>query len=199
MYSNPNELIYMIRMHDSYAQDAIIRENVSIIKKIVGTYLNAYPQLRMYGDDLCQEAMIIIPYAVDRYRDDKNAGFMTFLNLLIHRRAYNCIKQYFRHIMRITPYECLLDYDESDESGGGIPVAQKNKMLEPEYYTEYRLAKERFDRAYSRLTAEEKKIFEVSSAAESHTAAAADLTLPRRTYYNKMAKIRRKLVSAVCD
>ena len=85
-----------------------------------------------------------------------------------------------------------------DESYEPVFISSgRSRMMEPEYYTGYQLAKERYEKAVQALPEEDRKLIHAYQVCDSVKDAAKKLNMPLRRYYNRTARIRRKLTDAV--
>lgn len=194
---NPYELLYMLRMDDRRAQELIYREYIGMVRSVAAALTASFPVAKPYREDIIQEGSLMILAAADRYREDRDAGFSTFLNVLIHRRISNAIRSISRkypngHNDMLELSSDLFDCGVLEEA-----VPQTNRMFEPEYYTEYQLAKERYDKAVEKLSAEERKILNVCVTESDKKRSAEKLHMNQRLYYNASARIRRKIITEV--
>ena len=197
MPSNPYELLYMIRTDDRSAHDLMYRENIGLIYSITGDILESYPVLKPYLEDIVQEAVTMIPVAEDRYREDREAGFPTFFNVLLRRKIMNVVRSLMLKKMMLISETVQLGIRQ-DESYEPVFISScRSRMMEPEYYTGYQLAKERYEKAVQALPEEDRKLIHAYQVCDSVKDAAKKLNMPLRRYYNRTARIRRKLTDAV--
>ncbi|MGM9942381.1 MAG: sigma-70 family RNA polymerase sigma factor, partial [Bulleidia sp.] len=155
---NVYELLYMIRTGDTRAFEMLKEECYPIIASMASQMTGKVACYGITRDDLIQEGLICIDISARSYRPDRNAGFKTFLNVMIDRK--------FKHILRNchtdkrTEEESMLSLDQYvNAKGQRIErfYAQKDKLSEPEYYLAFMEALEKLKQTIDELSEEDRE------------------------------------------
>ena len=196
---NLNELLYMSRMGDLYAQTtlfSVVKETSIIITRM---QISHHPKLSTYYEDIVQEAWITSARAIDSYREDRGASIRTFLSLVITRRITQEMVRildsdsmfqvstveyndsiYFRPL-----YSTLGDYDRN--------------MSNPVYYTNYQIAKEKLERKMNTLCVEERAVLSCWIEGYSYKEAAEKLNMDSKTFGRRKENLKKKLKGALFE
>lgn len=140
---NVYELLYMIRTGDTRAFEMLKEECFPTVRTLA---YEMTPKVEAYGialDDLMQEGLICMDLSVRCYRPDRNAGFRTFLSLMVDRRFKRILRSC--HAIKRTDEDMTLSLDQY-VTAKGVRLdkfyAQKDRLSEPEYYLAYQEALE---------------------------------------------------------
>ena len=133
MSENIYELIYMSRQGDEYSLRALFQFFQRQINTEVEMLVSKYKSLC-----LKQEALISVPKAIDSYREDKDCGIVTFVYLVIRRKIYTSMRQYFSsnriHLMNSVSFNSYIE-----ENGGSYYLTSKHTVMkDPAYITQYK-------------------------------------------------------------
>lgn len=93
---NDDEVLYLIRDSDINYNELIFKKYSCYLKKIAREYAINY---NIDFDDAYQEALLALNYAINNYSNDKNAKFITFINLCVNARLKDYVqKEVFNNI-----------------------------------------------------------------------------------------------------
>jgi len=193
---NPYELLYMSRLKDRYAFEALFNQTRGILYNVVSQSIDSYKPLTPHKEDILQEASISIWRAIETYREDKDAGFYTFFLVLARRKVWNICKHYSR---KVIPMSEMASLDEMIMEGDCLyeAVAQKDPMNDPVYAMNYRMAEERFDDLKKDLSESETDALDAWERGEPYKDGAAKRGLTQKAWDGRRFRVRRKVRKAV--
>ncbi len=193
---NPYELLYMSRLKDRYAFEALFNQTRGILYNVVSQSIDSYKPLTPHKEDILQEASISIWRAIETYREDKDAGFYTFFLVLARRKVWNICKHYSR---KVIPLSEMASLDEMIMEGDCLyeAVAQKDPMNDPVYAMNYRMAEERFDDLKKDLSESETDALDAWESGEPYKEGAAKRGLTQKAWDGRRFRVRRKVRKAV--
>ena len=193
---NPYELLYMSRLKDRYAFEALFNQTRGILYNVVSQSIDSYKPLTPHKEDILQEASISIWRAIETYREDKDAGFYTFFLVLARRKVWNICKHYSR---KVIPLSEMASLDEMIMEGDCLyeAVAQKDPMNDPVYAMNYRMAEERFDDLKKDLSESETDALDAWESGEPYKEGAAKRGLTQKAWDGRRFRVRRKVRNAV--
>ena len=194
---NTNELLYMSRMCDSYAQTALFQQFAGLLKHIVLNNLATNRKYMAYEDDIQQEAWLGLLTAIERYREDKDATFITFMCLVVRRRIWNALKTIGGQDISFQFETTNIDGTIDDSERVVDTIAQRNPMYDPEYYMHYADAEKRFIELKKKMTPWELKILEQWIKGSTYEEAAKALDLSKKSYEYYKRVLKKKIVHAV--
>ena len=194
--NNPYELLYMSRLKDRYAFEALFTQTRGILYNVVSQSIDSYKPLAPHKEDILQEASISIWRAIETYREDKDAGFYTFFLVLARRKVWNICKHYSR---KVIPLSEMASLDEMIMEGDCLyeAVAQKDPMNDPVYAMNYRMAEERFDDLKKDLSESETDALDAWESGEPYKEGAAKRGLTQKAWDGRRFRVRRKVRKAV--
>lgn len=193
---NVYELLYMSRMGDEFATEALFHRYAGFISKIVSVCIDSYKPLLHYRDDLLQEAQISLYKAVDCFRDDQKTSFKTFLAVVVKRKVWSVLRTLSREIQYTKdalPLDSMLDDDECMYS----VVPSKDKMMDPVYAMHYRIAQDNLKQTLKEMNDRERSILASYVNEESYTEAAERHGISIRSYDGRRFRLMRKVRKAV--
>lgn len=193
---NPYELLYMSRLKDRYAFEALFNQTRGILYNVVSQSIDSYKPLTPHKEDILQEASISIWRAIETYREDKDAGFYTFFLVLARRKVWNICKHYSR---KVIPLSEMASLDEMIMEGDCLyeAVAQKDPMNDPVYAMNYRMAEERFDDLKKDLSESETDALDAWESGEPYKEGAAKRGLTQKAWDGRRFRVRKKVRKAV--
>lgn len=197
MEYNPYELIYMSRMGDSIALSALFAQYQPyfiFLRNLV------VAKSRGYGgaeEEIILEMRIGLMDACERYREDRDASWRTFLTLVLKRRAANVLRRadnrdWLEHTIAFdavvkeedSPYDCF---------------AQTDPFAEPEYYLQYHEARNRLERTVQKMNEEEKNYVYLWTKNTASSEASAQMNCTAKQWYKRMEKVQRKVKKSMKD
>lgn len=195
MSENIYELVYMSRLGDEYSLKALFRFFNRQINTEVEILLAKYKSLRFYEEDLKQEALIMVPKAIEIYREDKDCGIITFVYLVIKRKIYSTMRQYFSsnriHLLNSVSFNSYIE-----ENGGSYYVSGKQTIMkDPAYIAQYKEAVQRVEQVP--LSNTEKQIFHLWVSGMSYKDASSILGMSYKTYDSHLQRIKKKVKKAI--
>ena len=93
---NDYELIYMIKESSEEALKIIIDKYDPIIKSMAFSYVKKYSIFNFDEEDLIQEGRIALCNAINKYDENKNVLFYSFLLLCVKGAMNNIVRKAFR-------------------------------------------------------------------------------------------------------
>ena len=192
-YSNPYELLYMIRTGDPYAEKELYESYKGFIIDIVDSIIHNDQRLMIYRDDLIQDGQIAMVDAVDYYREDRDAGFNTFLNVVVKHAVNRALyKKYIREsivqLHKTTSYEDLNDRSL---------FSCQHSLMDPVYHLHMHEAEDCLWKTVEGMNRKEKAVFYSVVRQEPCGYAAERLQMSYSAYANKKMRVRKKLREAL--
>ena len=189
---NIYELLYMYRTGDEYAFRKLIRYCRIQSEVNVSYILQTSQDMAFMRDDLIQEAHAAAVRAIDIYREDKGAGFSTFITVVVRRKAYNCIRQFYKNraiLLDTVPLDSVNDigsvlYDS---------VSQRYGLFEPEYYTSFENAREKLLNSSHLFTVRELEAIRAYQKYETSDECADSLNCSRKAYNSRLCSAKKKI------
>ena len=194
---NPYELLYMRRTGDEWAEKELLRQYTPLIRSELHNILIQSRRMEIYKEDFLQEGMIAIDQAADSYREDQNAGWLTFLVLVV-RRKYASMVRHLRTKSRVHMHDVLpLDGFVAETGGSYDFLRDPDPMHNPVYRFDYVEAAERYKSAYEGLLPIEKETLRQLEKYGSYREASTAMGITYKSFDGRMQRIRRKLRKAI--
>ena len=199
MSENIYELMYMSRMGDEYAFKALLNFFQVQINTEVEIVISKYRSLRCYEEDLKQEALIVVPDALDAYREDKQCGVITFVYLVIRRRIHTSMRRYFAlsrvHLMNSVSYSSYIE-----ENGGSYYLQSiEEERNNPAFLVRYNDAIRRVEEANLKLSPSDQQVLTMWLSGMTYQNASSILGMSYKTYDAKLQRIKKKVKKAIYD
>ena len=193
---NPYELLYMSRLGDPFAFEALFKQYSGALYGVVSACTEGYYPLRPYKEDIYQEASIIFVAAIDSYREDMNAGFATYFQILARRRVWNICRSYARQFAN---FGDIISLDEviSDDETYYETIPQRYMMNDPVYVMEYNDAKDRLNRLVDEMNPKDLEALKAWIDGEPYQAGADRLGITYKAWDARRLRVRKKIRSAV--
>ena len=193
---NVYELLYMSRMGDEFATEALFHRYAGFISKIVSVCIDSYKPLLHYRDDLLQEALISLYKAVDCYRDDQSTSFKTFLAVVVKRKVWSLMRTLSKEVQYMKDSVALDSALDDDECMYSV-VPSRDKMMDPVYAMHYRIAQDNLKQTLKEMNESERSILASYVNEESYTEAAEKNGISVRSYDGRRFRLMRKVRKAV--
>lgn len=193
-YYNVYELLYMYHTGCAYA--GTLMENT--VKKMLCNWVHEKLKIYcrgnlFYFDDLYQEACLAMYEAMNSYRDDKQASFITYLKIVVDSRLKNACRDLFLKkncgLLKCISLDALID--ECDDSI--IGMESQDVLSSPEYKLHFNECREHLDEAIGEMSVTEKKVMYAWIDGESYVSAANKLNINKKAYDGKLQKVRKKI------
>ena len=198
MENNVYELLYMSHLNDYYAEEALFNHYDGLLHHIVQSTVNGEVRYLTYEADLVQEAWIGLATAIERYRNDCNANFSTFLCVVVRRKLW----QFIRNINAkdVAMQGDIIYFSEGENYQYYVDgIAQNNAMYDPSFYMHYKDAEERYNKVIESLSDKERDILEQWMSGKTYEEAAKALNIKRKSFDFQKAKLKKKIYSAVLN
>lgn len=89
-----SELVLFIREENEFAKEKLYEKYRPLIFKEIGKFKKRADFLGIEEADLSQEAMLAFSHAINNFKDDGEAKFITFATICIQRRLSNFVSKY---------------------------------------------------------------------------------------------------------
>lgn len=192
---NIYENLYMARSGDPQALALIIRKYESFIGGYMYNCSKRCYLLEGMCDDMIQEGKIVLMDAVYGYRDGKEAGFTTFLRLLLDRKVKNMIRS--RKARKVIPPEQLVSLEkevsDSDNYTVGMLLEQRDVFADPEFVLAYHEAMKVVSDTVQDMSRREKEALTHWMNDSSSSLAALAMNCSQRTYSVYTRRIRSRI------
>ncbi len=194
---NVYELVYMSRMGDENALATLLSYCTPIFYKEVKKIMDGNVKLKMYFEDFVQEAVIAFYYAIDRYREDQEASFMTFLMVVVHRKLLSLTRHYLNN-RTVQMHDTLsLDKLVHDEDTMYDYVQNRNSLHNPVFNLHVQDCYDNVVKTLNDLKPVEKEVFALWKSGASYTDASKELGMSYKAFDGHVQRIKRKIRKAV--
>ncbi len=195
---NIYELLYMAHLNDQYAMAALYEQFTGMFKSIVKNAVSAYSiPMESYWDDVLQEVSMTLYDAIERYRDDQDTAFITFLCVLARRKASNVCRRLARPYTRFGDIMSL-DGKIGEDNGYSV-VEQTDRMNDPVYAMYYHDAEERLRKVLETLSPKELDALQAWLNSESYEDGAKRNGISYKAWDGRRHRVRKKIHQAVFD
>lgn len=185
------ELVELTKQGDIKAEKLIFRKYNKIIKERAKFYF-------LFGaerDDIIQEAMIAIFFAIQSYNKNKKMTFESYANLCIRRRIYNMIKQFARKKHKILNTSVSLNDDNRNKV-----FLLPSKDLNPEQLIIGKeLIKELKSVINSNLSNLEQKVLYYYLVGKSYQEISEKLGIDIKAVDNALSRLKKRLSKIVAE
>ncbi len=184
-------LAEMFRNGDQSAFAQLANRYLWIIRSITSKYSIS----GLDTDDLIQEGMLGLLYAVKTYSADKGAKLQTYASVCINRRIIALLEHSVTNKSR-----SMNNYISLEQSDQAIPLTPESENINPEdmFISDENVAEIR-RRINDSLSPMEKSVFELYMAGESYQSIGLALSMSVKSVDNSLQRIRRKLRKQFSD
>ena len=146
-------------------------------------------------DDLTQEGLLGLLYAVRTYSRDKGAKLQTYVSLCINRRIILLLEHSVTNKSK-----SMNNYVSIEHSGGEFPIQSGSDNVNPEdMLISYENLDEIRQKINCSLSEKEKNVFDLYMAGESYQSIGHALSMSVKSVDNALQRIRRKLKKQFSD
>ncbi len=195
---NIYELLYLYHSGSLYASNLIQEEMSDYLfywtDEKVELNRNCY---RMYFDDLYQEAVLGLYDAIDSYRDDKEASFITFSKRIITGRLINFISRTISPKSAPKGKIYSLDEESMYPDCDYLNIPTTDYLSLPEYKLAFNECITQVNEVISCMSVSDKNIVDRWTSDMSYQEASASLNLSKKKYDGRLQKVK-KLIRNTC-
>lgn len=194
---NVNELIYLSRMGDENALATLLSFCTPIFYQEVNKTVELNSRLKMYFEDFIQECVITFYYAIDRYREDQEAKFTTFLRIVVQRKLITLTRNYLKN-KAVQMHDTLsLDEIVRDDSSMYDYIASRNSIHNPVYNLHVQDCYDNVEKTLRDLKPIEKDVFALWKSGTSYANASKELGMSYKAFDGHVQRIKRKIRKAI--
>jgi DNA-directed RNA polymerase specialized sigma24 family protein len=195
MEYNPYELIYMSRIGEETALAALFAQYQSYFQYLRNTVAKRNCVNSDAYDEMLLEMRIGVSDACERYREDEEASWRTFLTIVLKRRAVNVLRKAdVRDWMENTlPFEALIQEDETVYDC----FAQTDSFAEPEYCLHYAEAGRKLAELIARMDPEEKAYVALWAANAKGRQGSEKMNCTEKNWYKRMDRVKKKVYAGI--
>ena len=193
---NTYELLYMSRQNSQYAFEALFQIYYPTLYFLVQECIANDSKLAPFQDEMLQEASVSFKEAIESYRYDQNAQFVTFLSTVIRKRVANCRR---RLISKYHLHDEVFSLDDpvgKDENFHSI-IAQRDGFNDPVYVMDFNAARERLNEVVGSLNEIEKAAAHSWMIGESYQEGAEKYGMTPKSWESRRLRVRNKICKAV--
>lgn len=189
---NIYELIYLHHCGSACALD-IIREEMKDqlfywTEEKVEMNRSVY---QMYFEDLYQESILGLYEAVNSYREDKSASFVTYSKMIVERRLINFM---IRDLNGKEKYkELSIDAEMMTERSYIENIPTKDSLSVPEYKLIFHECMEEIERTVQEFSVAERQVMNEWIDEKTYIQGSHNLNMSTKTYEGKLRKVKRAL------
>ncbi len=196
---NVYELVYMSRMGDENALATLLSYCTPIFYKEVKKVMDANVKLKVYFEDFVQEAVITFYYAIDRYREDQEASFVTFVMIVVRRKILTLARDYQSnktiHIHDTLSLDRLVD-DENNTITMYNFLQNNSSLHNPVYNLHVQDCYDNITKAFNDLKPIEKEAFALWKSGKPYAEASKELGISYKAFDGHIQRIKRKIRNA---
>ena len=192
---NDSRLILYVRENNDEAKDALYQKYSALIHKEINRVKKIAFALGIDMADLSQEAMLAFSHAINNYKDDSEAKFITFATLCIRRKLNNYIAKFETNKNKALNSYLSLDI-QLDEKNTLIELLQASSNSDPLNKIINGETLEEVDkRIREKLSDKERTVLKYDLMGKSSSEIADILDLKPKQVYNLIYRARTKLKS----
>ena len=194
---NMNELLYMVRMKDEWALKKIYREMVIGLEAELNSLIKIYKPLNIYRDELKQEEMISVIVAIENYRPERECSFQSYATMVARRQMWHTLRKLNRQFISGFNSTLLLDDVMMDQNSFINLMVSRDVLSNPVYRLEMKEAEQRINETVDRMNNKETQILNSWLTGRKFTEESKRLGLTYKQYESRLARVRKKIHSAV--
>lgn len=191
---NLDEVYYMYRMNDAYAQKKLI----GMMQSMVKTYVFDLYQRKAIPTGDWEDVVAVGVYGVQKgleeYRYDKGCTLITYCLLLAKRMINNEIRAQYAFKRKIDRCKVSLDVVAEDRTSvlyGKLP--RVNGMECPEYYARYSLSLDEVRKCIKEFTPIQQEVFRCCMDNYTADETCTELGISRAVYSRALTIVRMKV------
>lgn len=194
--TNDNELLYMIRSGDPMAYQLMLEKYENYIQALMEQFADdSKAEMR---DDLNQECRILLMDLCERYRDDQECRFITFLVGGVRNRLKSIQKAEKRKRRRMKTVS--LDSFVSEDGDPLIDIMNAGHMFyQPEFEWRYAHSVTQLNELLEKLTDKERLVWQLMNDDASYEEAAEVMGVTAKQFDNMRLRLKKKIVFAIMD
>ncbi len=195
MKINVDELVYMSRMCDAYAQETLFWYFRLNVCGMIKGRIAPSSKLAMYREDIIQETMVSLYEIVDCYRGDRNTSCATFITNSLQKRLFSALRRYARMASAEVSTQTLeIKFGEDQYYGF---VAAPKTVYDPEYSLNYSEAVRRMNHTYLNMSETDREYVRAWAMGEKHMQLADRLNRKVKTVDKRMHQVKKKMRRAI--
>lgn len=190
---NPYELLYMYRTGDPNAFGMMMQAYGGFLMNIVESALAGNPDFEHMWEDMYQECLLGLKDAMERYREDMESSFSTFLTIVARRRLWRYLKPIVQKKLEsrgkllnledaVNEHECWYDI-----------LPQSNSMNDPVFCMNYNRLKEDLDHLIIDMKETDRAVLYAWMMGETYQQASARLGLSVKAYDGRIHRVKQKV------
>ena len=195
---NVYELIYMSRLGDENALATLLSYCMPVIYKEVNKAIELNSKLRMYYEDLIQESIVTFYYSIDRYREDQEAKFTTFLMIVLQRKMITLTRGYL-HSHTVGLHDTLSLDEVYQDSPLYDYIESRNVLCNPVYNLHVQDCYDNVKKALKDLKPIEQEVFALWDLGLGYSEASKELGISYNAFDGHVQRIKKKLRKAVYE
>lgn len=189
------ELLYQARMDDEYAIKLLEQEVQPFLINWVNERIRTnFCGSKLYFEDLYLEALMGMLEAIETFREDKSASFITYLKIVVNNRLKNCAKAVLTKTE--PPLEKTLSLNLENHYYDGhsqMAMVSENKLNDPSYVLLLKESKDKLDRAISDMSKAERDAMFMYYDGLTYDQASEKLSITYKEYDGRLQKARKKI------
>lgn len=126
-----SELVLFVREDNECAKEALYKKYQPLIYKEIGKFKKRADFLGIEQADLSQEAMLAFSHAINNFKDEGEAKFITFATICIQRRLSNFVSKYDTNKSKILGASVALDAPIEDNTTSVIDQVEDTRSSDP--------------------------------------------------------------------
>lgn len=196
---NIYELIYMYHTGCTYAGNLLKERMDGYLKTWTSEKVLSRPKgSKIFYEDLYLEGLLALYEAIDSYREDKAAGFITYCKKLVDARQINFIQRTIykkqdtvKNIYSLEELSCKEDEEYVFEP------ETRDVLSCPEYKLAFHECLEALEQTIKEFSVAEKEVLYSWSEGMSYEEGSKRLNMTKKRYEGKLQKVK-KTVRQVC-
>ncbi len=189
---NIYELLYLYHCGSVYALDFIQDEMKDQLfywtDEKVSMNRGVY---QMYYDDLYQEAILGLYEAINTYRNDKMASFLTYTKMIVDRRLNNFMLRNLKGKEKTK--EISLNAEMTNDKSYVVNIPTNDYLSIPEYRLIFRECLEGIEKTVQEFSVAERQVMNEWIDEKTYDEGSRHLNMSTKTYEGKLRKVKKAL------
>lgn len=191
MEYNPYELLYMSRMSDNIALSALFEQYRNYFLYLRDSMISRKCGYGGMEEEILLEMRLGLIDACQRYREDQDAGWRTFMTVVLKRRAINVLRRADNRdwLNNTIAFDALVEEEESVYSC----FAQRDDFANPEFCLQFEEAKAKLEHTIHQMDEEEQSYIYLWTKNTNAHQGSAIMKCSEKRWYKKMEKVRKRV------
>lgn len=190
-------MIYMSRLGDYYAKEALFRKYWKRLDCKVRVEMKHNNSFSVYRDDFIHEANCALIIAMDCFSEGRDCTFDTYLDVVVSSRFLDLVRK-FNRCTKVHSHNCITyDLKENKDYFVRSPLFVADPINEPSYYYRYKQCEKDLKDYIKTLNHKEMLIFNHWLDGTAYQEACSDLGMSVGAYSSRLYRLKQKVKKAI--